>query len=287
MFATLNRSLDLAKTTFRVMKQDPEMILFPLIGAVASIAYSALLLAPTFFLDTMAAQTSGAEGTAFGALQYLALFVTYFGLAFIATFSNVCVVYIAKERFDGGDATFGDAVRFAVSRIHQIVLWSALAASVGFILARLDHMADNAKGIAGVVLRGLRGAIGFAWSVVTLFVVPAMVYEGVGPIDALKSSATTLKQTWGESLTRHVGFGFISFLLWLPGIAGIIAGIAAISISGILGGLLIAGAVVYLILVTMAMSVANAVFNTALYHYARRGQVVSGYDQATLQAVFG
>ena len=102
MFATLNRSWNIAKTTFSVMKQDPEMLAFPVLGAIASVLFTAALLVPTIFIQFMGATTSS---VAFGFIQYLALFFVYFGLAFIATFFNTCVVYTAKVRFEGGDAT--------------------------------------------------------------------------------------------------------------------------------------------------------------------------------------
>jgi hypothetical protein len=39
-------------------------------------------------------------------LECILVAAAYWGLAFIATFFNVCVVYTRKTRFEGGDATF-------------------------------------------------------------------------------------------------------------------------------------------------------------------------------------
>ena len=77
-------------------------------------------------------------------LQLFILFLTYLGLAFIATFFNVCVVYTTKKRFEGGNATFGESVEFAFSKIHLIFAWSLVAATVGLLLRILDNIADNA-----------------------------------------------------------------------------------------------------------------------------------------------
>ncbi|MFK8001945.1 MAG: DUF6159 family protein [Polyangiales bacterium] len=284
MFATFNRSLNIAKTTFSVMKQDPEMVGFALLGAISSVLFMAALLVPTIILQFVGATTSE---VAFGVIQYLALFFVYFGLAFIATFFNTCVVYTAKVRFEGGDATFGQSLKFAFTRLPQIAAWSAVAASVGLFLKMLDNAARRNGGVVGMILRGLLSVMGFAWSVMTLFVVPAMVYDGVGPIEAIKRSSKTLKQTWGESLARHFGFGLLQFLVSLPGWLGFFVAFALAGTSVGLGLTVGCLCVAYLIVVTLVFQVANSVFNTALFHYARSGQPAGSYDARMLQSAIG
>src|SRR5262249_12538519 len=135
---------------------------------------------------------------------------------FVATFFNVCVVYTTKVRLEGGDATFWQSLGFAFSRIHLILAWSLVAATVGMLLHGLDNMARRAGGLGKVVLAILRSILGAAWSLITIFVVPAMVYEGLGPFAAIKRSIDTLRATWGESLIRYYGLGFVQFVLLLP-----------------------------------------------------------------------
>lgn len=285
MFATLDRSWNIAKTTFSVMKQDPEMIVFAVLGAITSLLFTAALLIPTIFLQFMGATTSE---LAFGFIQYIALFFVYFGLAFIATFFNTCVVYTAKTRFEGGDATFGESLKFAFSRIPQIAAWSVVAASVGLFLKMLDDAARRTGGIVGMILRGLLSVMGFAWSVMTLFVVPVMVYDGVGPIEAIKRSSNTLKQTWGESLARHFGLGLMQFLVSLPGWLGFFLAFSLAGSSVGLGLFVGVACIAYLLFVTLVFQVANSVFNTALFHYARSGgQGAGSYAPGLLQSAIG
>lgn len=44
-----------------------------------------------------------------------------------------------------------------------------------------------------------------AWAIVTYFVVPVLVVDGVGPIQAVKRSSAILKRTWGESVAVQAG----------------------------------------------------------------------------------
>lgn len=283
-----DRSWQLTKVSFGVIKQDKEMLLFPVLAGFFSLAYSAALLVPTVVvkLTHSGAHGAGARG-ALSALDWALCFVTYLGLAFIATFFNVCAVYTSKKRFEGGDATFGESVRFALSRVPRIFSWSLLAATVGLLLTALDNAAERAGGIGKLLISILRGVLGGLWSVITIFVVPAMVYQDLGPIDAIKSSIGTLKRTWGENLVRHFGLGLIQFLFLLLGVAMTIGLMVVLTPLG--GPLLLIGIlamIVYFIGVVLVFSVANTVFVTALYAHAN-GVHPPGFDQQLLARAFG
>jgi hypothetical protein len=270
--------------TFDVIKKDNEMLLFPLLAAICSVLFSVAMLFPTVITHLL----NDGGSFVWGPLQLAATFATYFGLAFITTFFNTCVVYTTRVRLSGGDATFGQSVSFAFSRIGRIISWSALAASVGLLLSMLENAARNAKGVGSILLSILRGLLATAWNVVTLFVVPAMVYQDLGPIDAIKSSMDTLRNTWGESLARHYGMGLASFLFTLPGILGGVLFVVAMG-SGLpvgVGVAMLAAVGLYILGVALVFNVANAVFNTALYHYATSRQVPAGFSPEVLQGAF-
>jgi hypothetical protein len=142
--------------------------------------------------------------------------------------------------------------------------------------------------VGSILLSILRGLLATAWNVVTLFVVPAMVYQDLGPIDAIKSSMDTLRNTWGESLARHYGMGLASFLFTLPGILGGVLIVVAMG-SGLpvgVGVAMLAAVGLYILGVALVFNVANAVFNTALYHYATSRQVPAGFSPEVLQGAF-
>ena len=283
-----SRSWNLTKLSFEVIKQDSEMLLFPLIGGISSIVYAVALIYPTIVVNIVRETTSGAGEVALNMVDFAILFAAYMGLAFIATFFNVCVVYTTKTRFEGGDATFMDSLKFALSRLHLIFMWSVLSATVGILLHSLDRAAERAGALGGLFLGILRSILGAAWSILTIFVVPAMVYRDLGPIQAIKSSTQTLQQTWGESLVRHYGLGLMQFLFILLGVAITVAMAVGLSALGATG-YIITGvfALVYFVAVVLVFNVANAVFNTALYAWANTGEAPASFDQATLRGAIG
>ncbi len=279
MFATISRSFDVAKMSFRAMRADPEMLLFPLIASILSLLTGLAFIVPS----VMVAMAESATGSmAFGIMEFLLLFVMYFALAFFSTFSQVCVVFTAATRFSGGDATFKESIQFAIKRLGPILGWSLLSASVGVLLSSLDR-ASRKGGIAGMVLGAIVSMVGFAWAVVSVFVVPAMVFDNVGPIEGLKRSTATLKQTWGETLTGHIGLGFIRFLAFLPAILLFIVAGASVATSGMLATALFGMAGLYLVAVHLVLGTAEAVYRTALFQFARGG-ATPGFAPDVLRA---
>lgn len=279
-----DRSWTITQTSFSIMRKDAEMLWFPVLAGFFSLLFSVALLVPSFMLSL--AEDAGGEHFVVGPLQYVVLFVTYFGLSFIATFFNVCVVFTTRVRLSGGDATFMDSVKFALSKIHLIAGWSLVSASVGILLRAIDSIAERSGLVGKILLTIVRAVLASAWSIMTVFVVPAMVYRDLGPFDAIKESTDTLKRTWGEALTAYWGVGLVSFVCALPFIAFTFGGFSLISQSRGAGFALLGLGVLGLLAVSLVFGVAGTVWRTVLYHWATTGTVPDGYDASALQSAF-
>ncbi|MBI4176155.1 MAG: hypothetical protein HY518_03045 [Candidatus Aenigmarchaeota archaeon] len=280
MANAFSRSWEITKFTFHVIRQDKELLLFPILAGLFSVLFLLALLFPTLIVSFL-----NAGRAEWGTSAYALLFVAYLGLAFIATFFNVCVVYTTKRRLEKGNATFGESMRFALSKIHLILSWSLLAAVVGLLLRILERMAQRGRG--SLLLRFAASALGMAWGILAIFVVPSMVYYSLGPIEAIKKSAQVLRKAWGESLICYISLGLVQAAFI---IAGILVGILLILISQSLGTaaliFAIALLVLYLLAVIIIFSVANTVFSTALFVYADKGRIPHGFSREVVQAAF-
>jgi hypothetical protein len=278
-----SRSWTITRASFAIIGKDKEMLWFPILAGIFSLLFSATLLVPTIVLKVL--EQTGHGRVVVGPMQIVALFVTYFGLSFIATFFNVCVVNTTRVRLSGGDATFMDSIKFALSRIHLILGWSLLSASVGLFLHFLDELAQRSGLLGKILLSILRSILASAWAITTIFVVPAMVYKGLGPFDAIKESVATLRKAWGESLLRHYGLGLAMFVCLLPCFLLVVAGVATLGSAGAAGIALIGFGVVALVGVALVFGVANSVFNTILYHWATTGSA-DGIEPEVLSGAF-
>jgi len=275
----------ITKLSFAVINKDRELLGFALLSFIFSTAYVIVMIFPSV-LPTLVDNNFSRE--ALGLFQYVMIFLTYFGLAFIATFFNVCVVYTTKVRFEGGNATFGESFKFALSRLPVIFLWSLVSATVGLLLRILHDLAARLGRVGQIIANIVIGLMGMAWSIVTIFVVPVLVYENIGPIDAIKKSAAVIKKTWGESLIRAIGLGFVQFLVFVVII--LITGSLTYFLTnnyGVVGlfvGVCIAAGL--LLLTGLIFSVATTVFNTALYVYATNSKIADGFDEDVVKGAF-
>lgn len=280
-----SRSWTITKLSFAVINKDRELLGFALLSFIFSTAFTIAMIFPSV-LPTLVQNDFSRESLEI--FQYALIFLTYFGLAFIATFFNVCVVYTTKVRFEGGNATFGESFKFAMTRIPVIFKWSLVSATVGLLLRILHQLASRLGKIGQIIAQIVIGLMGMAWSIVTIFVVPVLVYENIGPIDAIKKSAAVIKKTWGESLIRAIGLGLVQFLTFVIIIA-LTGGLTYFltnnyGVVGMFVGVCIAAGL--LLLTGLIFSVATSIFNTALYVYANNNQVASGFDEDVVKGAF-
>ncbi|MHA1720792.1 MAG: DUF6159 family protein [Promethearchaeota archaeon] len=288
MSNVFSRSWEITKISFRVIGKDKELLIYPILSSIFSLLFSAAMLFPKIIYQII---LNGVPDDYFNTLtwvEYLIVFATYLGLALIATFFNVCVVFTVKTRFEGGNATLGSSFRFAFSKFHLIIAWSLLTATVGLLLYILDQFAQSLGNAGKIIVGIIRSIIAMAWNIVTIFVVPAMVYYGLKPKDAIKKSIDTLSKTWGESIVRHYGLGLIQFLLIVLGmVISIVIGILTYPIMGIVGIFIAVGVlIIYILIVLLIFTVATSVYNTALFVYADTGRIPQGYNKELMSNAF-
>ena len=174
----------------------------------------------------------------------------------------------------------------AAGRLPQILAWTFVAATIGLILNALQSFLKDKLGFIGALLGGLAET---AWAVVTYFVVPVVVVDGVGPIEAVKRSSAILRRTWGEAIGGEGGLGLISFLFILPVVLLVgLLGTAGVGVwaSPPVAIALIAIIAVYLLALVIVFTALGTIFRTGTYVYATTGQAPSNMEPALLQAAF-
>jgi hypothetical protein len=281
------RSREVMRLSFSVIKADKELLWFPILSSIFSGLFSFAILFPTVITKILA-QTSGGGEFTMNALYYLWLFVTYFGLAWISTFFGVCTCFTAKTRFEGGDATFWQSIGYGFKRFGSVSAWSAISAIWGVLMVLLQNLADRLGTAGKIIVQFLRGAMSFMWNIATIFVVPAITYYDLTPGKAIKKSVATLKKTWGESIIRYFGMGLMRFLFGLLGLLvfGGLSAVFFIYVNFWLGLTFAILGLVYLIILNLVFNVANMVYNTALFVYADTGSVPKGWKKNVLANTF-
>jgi hypothetical protein len=131
--------------------------------------------------------------------------------------------------------------------------------------------------------------VGMAWSVASVFVIPVIVREEcANPFALLRTSAATLKKTWGESLIGYVGITIGSWIILLGSLALLVAVglMLALLHHPVLILTVVALWVLALVAFSYLISVANKIFRGALYVYASEGVVPAPYSVELLDAAW-
>lgn len=273
----ITRTWSLMAECWQVLKSDKSLLVFPLISGICCLLLLASFAVPLFLTGAWHPPTHD-DAPVRQVAYFGTLFAFYVANYFIVVFFNAAMVACAAIRLGGGQPTVADGLRAAISRLPVIAGWALVSATVGLILRAIE---DRSEKIGQLVA----GLLGMAWTVVSFLVVPILVIENQGPIAALKGSASLLKKTWGEQLISNFSFGAIFALLAVPAIA--LVGFGFYLGGPVVGIGCVVAAAIYLIVLTLIQSALQAIFQTALYLYARDGQVPEGFRAEALESALG
>jgi hypothetical protein len=280
MFDRISNSFAMARSSWQVLRTDKQLIFFPIVSGIGCflvlLSFALPFIGHPQWLDFI---NNNAQRRHPPPWVYIVAFAYYFCNYFVIVFCNAALISCAIVRFNGGTPTLADGFRAAVSRLPQIVAWALVSATVGVILKAIE----NANEKAGQFISAL---LGTAWTVLTYFVVPVLVVEKTGPLDAIKRSMSILRKAWGEALVGNMGIGFFIFLLTLPGILLFVLAAALFTVSQMAGVAMIVLGVLYIALASAAGSALHGIYLGALYQYAAFHQVPDGFDSSTLEGAF-
>ncbi len=262
----------IATASWRVLSRDRELVLIPVLAAVAAALAFAAVAVPGFLLlgGSDAAQASDVA-------LWLVLVLASVVATWAVAIGSAAVVAGAAERMGGGEPTLGSAFAAARARAGRLLGWAVLATVVSIILDQLEQR-------FGFLGRMVSWIAGTAFGVVSFLALPVIVFEDVGPIEALRRSARLLRSTWGEQLAFNFGLGLLGFFAILPAVALaaglVVTGVVVLQVVGVVV------AAAWIVLVLAVTSALSAVFKAALYRWAVGLPVDPAFDAGGLTAAF-
>ena len=262
-------SIDLAKASWNVLREDRQLAVLPLLSGLCS-----LLVALVFFGPVALIADSGAQGSS-KPLAWILGAVGYFAVTYVVIFFNAALVFAADCRMRGERVSTGEAIRAASERAHVLLPWAVLSATVSLILRAIEER-------SGVLGRIVGSLVGLAWSLVTFLVLPVLVIEQIGPIDAVKRSAALFKKTWGENMIANAGIGLVALGATL---VGLLPCALLMAVGGPVAILGIVIAVAWIVGVQLFAATLTGILQTALYRFATAGSA-PGFDNDQLRGAF-
>ncbi|WP_290816519.1 DUF6159 family protein [Halovivax sp.] len=259
----LKVGLVLTKDALLVMRHNPKLFAFPIVSGVTGLTFLATFLGVTFGL--MAITPEG------GVLVGLAL--VYLSLTFVSTFFTAALVHQTRAVLAGEDASLRAGMSAAWARKTPILIWSIISAIVGVILNSLSN--SDSSGAS----RGIAAGLSIAWTALTFFVVPVIVFEREGVVGMFTRSASEFKNAWGETTISLGAVQVISFAVTIPFFLGAYA-LAGTSVVAAAGVLLAGISLAFVLTQTL-----QGVIRTTLYLYATEGVAPEEFDDVDFEGL--
>jgi Family of unknown function (DUF6159) len=267
-----SNSIALAKSSWRVLRDDKQLAILPVLSSVATIVVMLTFLVPIALVSHDA--SSGGGWTA-KPIDLVLGFLGYFAVTYVVVFFNAALVYAADRRLQGQNVTLGEAINAAKERAHILLPWALLSATVSLALRAVEQR-------GGIIAQIVASIAGLAWSLVTFLVLPVLVIEGVGVGDAVRRSTDLFKRTWGENMIANAGIGLLAFLAVIAGALPLFLFLAVGGPIAVLGIVLF---VAWVVAVSLVSATLTGILQVALYRFATQGSV-PGFSNDELNGVF-
>ncbi len=252
------RARRLGRASWELIRSDRRLIGFPLVSSVAGLVLGGAAFAASYSL--LGGRSHGRVVIVIGGL------IAAYPVTFVTLFCGVALAEVLRRTLARDPVTASDGWRAARARIGLIAAWTMFVCTVGAFLRLVEERIPLGGKIAAAVA-------GVAWSLSTMFAVPVIAYEKLGPIETLRRSASIFRKRWGEQIGGAVTIGAGAGLILLPAFLCIAAGVAVGGPAGIvlvvLGGALVIG-------IQAFASALNEVYRVFLYRSAVGIEPVGG-----------
>jgi predicted membrane channel-forming protein YqfA (hemolysin III family) len=279
VFERISRGLTLVGQCGAVLKEDPSLLLLPLMSGIVLLILLGSFALPAFtHYHTVDPAVVKTTATHTGRAMFYVGAYTFYALSYtVMMFFNSALISVALKRLDGEPATIREGLRTALDNLPAIIGYALVAALVGTILRAIEERV----GIVGRIVVAIMGA---GWTLATALTLPVLIVEGVGPIEAISRSIDLLQRTWGENIVGNGGISVGIAVLAMPVLVlatwAISAGTAGSRLAGIM---LFALAAVTLGLVSTTL---HAIYTAALYRFATGAKEHAGIDPDLLSVAF-
>jgi hypothetical protein len=263
------RTFRLLQASFSVLREDPELLVFPAVAMALTLILGAL---------SFALSISHGDGSRNAKdVIFFASLVAGYPITFVSLYCGVALAAVLAGRLEGRPLTTRDGWLAARERVGIIAAWTLMVCTVGAALRLIERYVP----LGGKIVAAI---VDLSWTLATMFAVPVLAYENLGPTAVLRRSARIFRQRWGMQVGGVAGISVASVFLYVPFIVLLVAGVASAGATGVfltvLGGAGLFGAIA-------AQSAMDQIFRVFVYRSAVGLDTTGGpFSQSDLQAPF-
>lgn len=271
----LRASFLLFKESFRFVWADKEMLWVPVLAILFQFFIVGMLVITVLIPAGMLSIVAEAEPVENSVATYAFIFATYLISAFTLAYAQATIAHMVYVRMHNGNPTLWEGLRKAGSHVFALFVWACITSTVGMILRMIAERSQ-------ILMRIMVAILGVMWSVLTYFVVPAMVIGNRSAFEAISHSGSVFRKTWGETLVTGIS---LSLMFAVPIIVLSVILVGGVAITGVdPRGLIVYGGVFIIAIIMMVLlsSVLDSVLRTLLYVYATESALPPNFNQELL-----
>ncbi len=277
----ISNGWEIVKESWKGINADKEILVFP----IFSFAIIALISIPFFFLILLGALTGQYINEVLGGISIYAFWIIYLILVyFIAVFFEAAIISSATIRLHGKSPTFSDGIKTPLKKLFPLFTWAITSLIVNGLLKALKGDGRGKSTGMQIGTRAAAAILGIAWALLTLFVIPVMLFEHLSLFSSIKRSKDLFIKTWGESVTAQFSTSIIFGLLILPSI--ILLLLSWLSGSIILIVIMLIIFLICLAIISVLSTSINGILKAGLYYYATTGKIPRTYKKETFERMF-
>lgn len=271
--------LQLAKQSLVIIQENKKLLIFPAISSILTTAIFIFAIEPIYKLEDQAWRAKQVSHEtiyiAFAAILIGFILINMILLTFNTAMTACVMKHIQKEPY---------RIRFAfkimITHAWKLYCYKIVMTTAAPVIRFLEYWYDGwfETPFATKFLSRLNIMTGI------ILVLPVIVDENCGPIDAIKRSAFLIENNWGTNLISRVGIAGAMIIIHILSLIPIIA---AVLIGGKIN--LIIGGVLTMILFLTASTMNSAtqiVLTSALYLFAIGKDVSHYFDHNLLRVAF-
>jgi hypothetical protein len=266
-----------------VLKEDPKLLVFPLMSSIALLVLLGSFALPVLALyhSVQPVMTDDSTTHTSRLLFYITTYAFYLVSYTVMMFFNSALISVALKRLDGESSSVGEGLQMAFANLPAILGYAIIAATVGTILRAIEER-------VGLIGRIVVALIGAGWTVATAMTLPVLIEENVGPIEAISRSLALLRRNWGENLIGNGGISLGIAVVAIPLVllAGLLlfAAIATKATGTIILALLFF--VLTIVILGLVSSTLHTIYTAALYRFATGSKENAGIHGELLAGAY-
>ena len=263
------RAVRLLRASMSVLREDPQLLVFPAVSMVLTLLLGALCFG-------ISISSAGATRNMRGVMLVASLIAGY-PITFVSLYCGVALAAVLGGRLNGEQLTASDGWMAARERVGIIAAWTLVTCTVGAALRLIEQYVPLGARIVVAIAD-------WSWSLATMFAVPVLAYEKLGPGETFRRSAHIFRQRWGTQVGGIVGIGVASAFVYIPFVVLLVMGVATPGATGVLLVILGGAGLFAAIAVQAAL---DQIFRVFVYRSAvGLDTTFSPFEQSDLQAPF-